>query len=222
MKQIALIFCVLFFLTSCEIQYDGETKMVVTGKLIDENGNSLPEKEIEITISGGEFLLSPGDDLISYGKSDLNGNFTLIFPAPKNRNSIYISINNLINQPDELQVKEIIASKENFENYKLDFKNITLYKKESITTLSIILNQTSTGKQLKDIQIEGKQPNSYIDLAPIKNNPNYYLEQYFQVIKNQTVTLKYTVVDFSNALTPTTYSVLIPINNDAATYTITY
>lgn len=221
MKKILLIFCVLSFLTSCEIQYDGETKLVVTGKLMDENGNSLPEKDIEVTVEGGGFLLSPGDDLISYGKSDQNGNFTLIFPSPRDGNSIYISINNLINQPNEFQVKEITANKNNFENYKLDLKNITLYNKESITTLSLILNQTSTNKQLKDIQIEGKQPNSVLFLNPLPNNSDY-LVNFYNVIKNQTIVLKYTVVDYSNAATPIKYSISIPIINDAVTYTITY
>lgn len=221
MKQIALIFCILFWATSCEIQYDGETKMVVTGKLIDENGNSLPEKDIKITVEGGGFLLSPADDLISYGKSDQNGNFTFIFPAPKNGNRIYISINDIINQPNEFQSKTYVATENNFENYKLDLDKITIYKKESITTLRLVLNQTSTNKQLKDIKIEGKQPNTSVYFNPLPNNSDY-LVNFYDVIKNQTVVLKYTIIDYSNSATPTNYSISIPIANDAATYTITY
>lgn len=221
MKQIALFFCILFLVTSCEIQYDGETKIVLMGKLIDENGNSLSGKEIEVTVEGGGFLLSPSDDLISYGTSDQNGNFTLLFPAPKEDNSISISINDIINQPNEFQSKTYIATKNNFENYKLDLNKITLYKQESITTLRLILNNTSTSKQLNDITIEGKMPNSWINLNPIPNTP-HYLETYYGIIKNQNVILKYTVVDYSNSATPTNYNVSIPINNDAVTYTITY
>ena len=221
MKQIALIFCILFLATSCEIQYDGETKMVVTGKLIDLIGNSLPEKDIEITVEGGDLLLSPADDLISYGKSDQNGNFTYIFPAPKGDNRIYISINDINNQPNEFQSKTYIAAENNFENYKLDLNKITLYKKESITTLRLILNQTSTKKHLTDIKIEGKQPNSFVYLDPLPNNSDYLVD-FYDVIKNQTVVLKYTVIDYSNTPTPTTNSVSIPIANDEVTYTITY
>lgn len=220
MKRITLIICILFSLTSCEIQYDGETKIVVTGKIVDENDIPLSEKDIEVTISGGGFIL-PSSDLISFGKSDQNGNFTLIFPAPKNGNQIFISINDIINQTNEFQSKEIIAQKNNFENYKLDLNNITLYKNESITTLKLILNQTSTNKQLKDIEIEGKQPNNYIDLNPLQNNSDYLKTNYY-VIKNQTVVLKYTIIDFSNSSTPTTHSISIPIINDAVTHTITY
>lgn len=221
MKRIAVIFCILFLVTSCEIQYDGETKIVVTGKIVDENENPIPNKYIQIDVLDGPGLILPGSDLISFGKSDQHGNFTLIFPAPKDGNRISISINDIINQFDEYQSKNIIANKMNFENYKLDLNNIILYKTESITALKLILNKTSTNKQLTDIKIEGKQPNSQIDLNPEQNNPDY-LDTSFNVIKNQTVVLKYTIIDYSNTPTPTTNSVSIPINNDAVTYTITY
>ena len=220
MKRITIIICILFSLTSCEIQYDGETKIAVTGKIIDQNGNPIPNKNVDITIYS-EDMYTPSD-LISFGKSDQNGNFTLIFPAPKVDYKFSISINQ-INQTSEFQSKEIIAKKTNFENYKLDLNNITLYKNESITTLKLILNKTSTNKQLTDIKIEGEQTDNYIDLNPNteQNNPDY-LDTYYNVIKNQTIVLKYTTIDHSNSSSPTVHSVSIPIVNDAVTYTITY
>lgn len=147
MKRIILLICILFLVTSCEIEYDGETKIAVTGKIIDENGNPLSEKDIEVTVDGGGDFLSPSSDLISYGKSDQNGNFTLIFPAPKNGNQIFISINDIINQFSEFQRKTYIAKEKKFENYKLDLNKITLYKNESITTLRLVLNNTTPNKQ---------------------------------------------------------------------------
>jgi hypothetical protein len=159
MKRITLIICILFSLTSCEIQYDGETKIAVTGKIIDENGNPISNKDIQIVVLDGPGLILPSSDLISFGKSDQNGNFTLIFPAPRDGNRISISINDIINQFDAYQSKNIIANKKNLENYKLDLNNLILYKNESINTLKLILNPTLPNKQIKDIQIEGKQPN---------------------------------------------------------------
>lgn len=208
-------------MTSCEIQYDGETRIAVTGKIIDENGNPIPEKDIEITIYS-DYMYTPSD-LISYGKTDQNGNFTLVFPAPKGELEFLISINKLINQTSELQSKEIIAKKANFENYKLDLNNITLYKNESITTLKLILNKTSTNKRLIDIKIEGKQTSNYIDLNPnpLQTSPNY-MDTFYYVLKNQTIVLKYTIIDYSNNGATTTNSVSIPISNDSVNFTITY
>lgn len=223
MKRKILIICILLSLTSCEIQYDGETKIVVTGRLIDQNEKPISQKDIEVSIIGGGFI-SPSSDLISFGKSDQNGDFTLIFPAPKGDNEIIISINDIINQFDEYQSKNIIANKMNFENYKLDLNKITLYKNESVTKLNLILNRTSQNSQLKDIKIEGKQPFNYVDLIPKQNDPSYYyLETNYNVIKNQTIVLKYTVIDYSNSPnTSKQYTISIPIINDAVIYSITY
>lgn len=220
MKNLLLICCLLYFLTSCEIQYDGETKIVVTGKIVDENGSPIPEKNIDITIfSDGTYTPS---DLISFGESDQNGDFTLVFPNPKGEgHHISISINNQINRTDVFQSKAINAMKINFKNYKLDLNKITLYKRESITDLKLILNKTSSNKGLTDIQIEGKQTNSNIDLNLETEDP-YYFNTNYSVIKNQNIILKYTIIDYSNSTAPTTYSIPIQINNDAVTYTITY
>ncbi len=218
MKQITLPICLLFLVTSCDIQYDGETKIVVTGKLIDENGNPISNKNIDITIYSDD-PYTPSD-LISFGKSNQNGNFTLFFPAPTIDYKFSISINNEINQTSEFQTKVIIAKRNNFENYKLDLDNIILYKNESITTLKLILNKTSTNKSVNDIKIEGKQPNSYIDLNPLQDNTNYFQPNY-NVLKNQTIVVKYTIIDYSNN-SSTVQSISIPIANDAVIYTITY
>lgn len=221
MKRTIMFVCLLFLVTSCEIQYDGETKIAVTGKLIDQNGSPLSGKDIKITVLSDGGLFSANSDLISFGESDQNGNFTLIFPTPQGEYNFSISINDRQKQTSEFQNQKIIANKNNFENYKLDLKYITLYKKESITTLKLLLNKTSTNKQLTSIQIEGKLFNDLIDLNPIGNKPNN-LQTYYNLIKNQTVILKYTVIDYSNNGAITVQSISIPIANDAVNYTITY
>lgn len=226
MKQITLLLCLLFLVTSCEIQYDGETKIVVTGKLIDENGNPLSNKNVKVDVEGeGGFIFFgsiTNSDLISFGKSNQNGNFILIFPAPSENNLLRISINDIINSTEEYQSIKIIANKKNFENYKLDLNKLVLFEKESLTTLKLTLNQTSANKEIKNIKIEGKQPISSIDLVDIPQNNNQYINTFYNVIKNQTIVLKYTIIDYSNNGATTVQNISIPIANDAVNYTITY
>ena len=223
MKQITLLICLLFLVTSCDIQYDGETKIVVTGNIIDENNAPLPNQDIEIAIHGSENFFVSNTDLICYGKSNNNGKFILIFPATIDNHRISISINDKVNKVNVLQSKAFLVTKNNFQNYKLDLDIITLYKNESITTLKLLLNGTSPNKQIKDIKIEGKQPNMYIDLLeyPTQNNNPLNNTSYY-VIKNQTIFLKYTIIDYSNNGATTVQSISIPIANDAVNYTITY
>ncbi|WP_418264236.1 hypothetical protein [Flavobacterium faecale] len=214
MKQIVLAFCIL--LCSCEIQYDGETKLVVTGKILDENGSPIQNKNIGVLIyGGGTFMPS---DKISYGFSDSMGYFTLIFPAPKGDYNIMT----VINEDDNVfQDKHISSKIKNFNNYKLDLNAITLFRKESITSLRLILNNTTTKKGITSIEIEGKVPEFDVDLNLNPDNLGYF-NTYYNVIKNQTVSLKYTVSDFSTSPSSMSYTISIPINSEAVTYTINY
>ncbi|TDP03427.1 hypothetical protein [Flavobacterium sp. 245] len=220
MKKILLLFFTLLLCYSCEIQYDGETRIVVQGQLIDKNNNPVSNKKIEITTStGGTFGTS---DLISYTNSDADGRFTLIFPAPKNDSiSIITSINEF--QNNELQSKAINALKKNFRNYKLDLNQIVLYETKDITQLDFILNKTTNNKEIRDIQIEGLQSDSYIDLNA-KKNISHVINTHFDVIKNQNINLSYTIVDYSDPTKPvsTNYKAVIAVNSEKAIHTITY
>ncbi|SEA71032.1 hypothetical protein SAMN05443667_107192 [Flavobacterium gillisiae] len=217
MKKLLLIILILI-ISACEIQYDGETKIILTGKLIDKTGKPISNKNIEIEVNGDGTYSS--SDLISFGKSDKNGDFTFVFPSPKSDNTISISINN---DGNEFQNKQILARKENFNNYKLDLNRITLYKNEDITSLRLITNSTSNNKQLTKILIEGLQPNNYINLNAI-NDASYFLETSFNVVKNQTVVIKYTITDYSSPVNVTTndFVLNILIGNDPVIYTLAY
>lgn len=229
MKNILIIYCIFFTFTSCDIQYNGETKLVVTGKLIDKNGVPIPENNIEIfvqSLSG----MNQNSDLISFGKTDINGNFTYIFPSPDTDNEIEISINNFILdhgtqiKTNELQSKQIIALKKNFQNYKLNLDNIILYRNDDITQLQIILNPSTDKKHLLSLDIEGTVVTHYSDLNPIVT-PNYTppVITNYSVLKNQTLILKYKVVDLSSGTSIITEnSKSIPVVNEKVIYTLTY
>ncbi|MDQ6469617.1 hypothetical protein RB619_03095 [Flavobacterium sp. LHD-80] len=220
MKKILLLFITASLCYACEIQYDGETRIVVQGQLIDKNNNPVSNKKIEITTStGGTFGTS---DLISYANSGADGKFTLIFPAPKNDSiSIVTSINQY--QNNELQSKTIYGLKKNFSNYKLDLNQVVLYETKDITQLDILLNKTTNNKQVTDIQIEGLQSNSYIDLNT-KKDKYQVLNTHFDVIKNQNINLSYKILDYSNPTKPvaTDHKATIAINSEKVIHSITY
>lgn len=220
MKKIIILICLVLTFSSCEIQYDGETRIVVEGQLIDKDGNSLSNKKIEINALGDGYIAT---DLISYTNTDQNGKFSLAFPSPKTDNLLMISINE--NEKNELQYKQIIALKKNFKNYKLNLNQVILYQETAITQLQLILKNTTTSKQLTDIKIEGLQANYYTDLNPIIATGNYTPppQTVFDVLKNQNITLSYTVIDYSGSTAVITkYNENITINTEKVTHIITY
>ncbi len=220
MKKILLLFFTLLICYSCEIQYDGETRIVVQGQLIDKNNNPLSDKKIEITTYSDDTY--GGSNLISYANTDAEGRFTLVFPAPKSEG---IFIQTLINehQNNGLQSKIINALKKNFSNYKLDLKQIVLYETKDIAQLDIHLNKISTTKQITDIHIEGLQADYFTNLTA-ETNQNQFLTTRFDVIKNQNINLSYTLFDYTDPkkTITTNQKAVIEVNSENVIYTITY
>ncbi|MBE8724151.1 hypothetical protein [Flavobacterium hungaricum] len=189
MKKNLLLFLTVFTFSSCEIQYDGETRFVVQGQLIDKENNPIADKRIEInTYSDGTY----GDsDLISYTNTDTDGKFTMIFPAPKSddidiittiNGRSYIDYNS--NLTSDYQSKNIKTSKRNFSNYKLDFNKIVLYKNDEITQLEVVLNSTTNNKEITEVFVEGNLAESIINLDK-NEDENQYITTHFDVAKNQ-------------------------------------
>lgn len=216
MKKIIILFFIVF--QSCGIQYDGETKLEISGKLVDKTGNFLLGKNISVNIigNGNGFDSGQSQELISFCNSGDEGKFTMLVPSPINENGISINIEN-----SEFLSKTILLTKKNFTNYKLDLNTILLTKSSEISNLKIILNKTSTNKQILDIKIEGLQYQGLIDLNYDLTINQYYDFLNFTVFKNQTIILKYKIQDYTTNTT-TSFSENIAIANDSTEFTITY
>ncbi|WP_426485594.1 hypothetical protein [Flavobacterium sp. 2] len=229
MRKILFLFFILFTSYSCEIQYDGETRLVVQGQLVDRNSNPIPNKRVEINnFSDGTYTPS---DLISYTKTDSEGKFLMIFPAPKGEDIAIITTLNGYNFDDDyatlnyatgFQNKSITALKKNFKNYKLDLNQVTLYKNDEITQLQIQLNKTSTNKTVTALDVQGILSKDFTDLN--YKNENHYLETNFNVIKNQNVRLSYTIADYSDPtkVVTTNHETIISINSEKVIHLLTY
>ncbi|MHC0440442.1 hypothetical protein [Flavobacterium sp. 3-210] len=225
MRKILFLFFILFTCYSFEIQYDGGTRLVVQGQLVDRNSNPIPNKRIEINnFSDGTYTPS---DLISYTKTDSEGKFLMAFPAPKGEEIAIITELNGYNFADDYstmgyQYKSISTLKKNFINYKLDLNQITLYKNDEITQLEIQLNKTSTNKIVTALDVQGVLSKDFIDLN--YKNENHYLETNFYVVKNQNVHLSYTIADYSDPtkMVTTNHETNIPINSEKVIHLLTY
>lgn len=210
----ALLLLILVLIFGCEIQYDGETKLVVKTQLIDSKGNPLSGKSIVIHTS-----LDYTSDLISNGITASDGQLTLIFPAP-----IVATINVEISDKDGVyQTKELIhISKKDFINYELNLVPVVLYKKEELTTFTLLLNSVSTTTTtVKNIRIEALKPEEVVDYKPETENQDYPVTQ-FKIMKNQDFVLKYSTVNYNYPNQITNHSVNLSIGTAPMSYTITF
>lgn len=118
-----MAFFLLTLLSGCySIDYDGGTRLLITGKIVDPAANPAPDQSIRVSVYEPE---SNNRDVISNGVSDASGNFKLVIPAPKNEeNFISVEINKY-GYPEENIIFDSIT-RSDFNNYKLDLGLITL------------------------------------------------------------------------------------------------
>jgi len=224
MKSKFILLFLLSLMAACsDINYDGETRLVLEGKLVDEQGVPMPNRYVDVAVYSNQRFGSYASDVISDGTTNSNGDFRLIIPAPRNFEN-YMSIR--INPDDKnYQYKEFaLIQRKNFTNFRFNAQTITLYPKESLSTLTVTLQQQNFDNELTALNVDGLTSNTTIFVNPLVVDYEPF-ERYFDVLKNQNVTLHYTITDYSNPGNPesTDYEVVIAIGNQPQTnYILTY
>ena len=209
MKKITLLLFLIFI--SCDISYDGETRLVSETNVMDRNGNPLSGIEVMINVSNGY-----DSHLASNGVSDANGNTVLVFPKPEN-SEFEISFSNQEFGYEPLSYRNIHIS--DFNNYKHKLNDVILLKSNDIVLLEINFLNTSNGNiRVEDYKIEGL---FYRDPYMDDNAYQYYRELDFKVAKNQIIQFHYTLINLSTMI-KTEYTTPIIIENQTISTTINY
>lgn len=229
-QKIAAVIVVALLFTGCnDIYYDAETRLILEGKLVDKDGNPLPGQRIEIEVREDDGVNYSDHDLISEGFSDANGAFRFFVPAPTDTD--HSSFNLKINESYEYPVNGRYQDKKytnirrhNFTDYRFNINAVKLFRNEEIATLGIATEQTNFAHELTFIDIVGDRADREINFN--SNTIDFEFDHYSVAVKkNQTLTLKYTVIDNTNQNNPITneYSVLIEIGDSPnPTYTLSY
>lgn len=218
MKKISFLIVTILLFQSCGIQYDGEEKLEIVGKLVNKEGVGIANERVNIKIGEGGYSLFGGVNFetISYGNTDNEGKFQFLIPSPVGERVISVEFGDSYNI-----YKTISFKKSNFINYKLDLNKIISYKQSEVTTLQIILNSTNSGKQIQDLKVEGIINQQQINLNPEPLIDIYNQILFYSVAKNQNLLLKYKIKNFSTN-TIQEISETIAILEAPVNFTITY
>lgn len=217
MKKILLI-SFLTLLTSCGIQYDGDERFLITGKLINEDNVPIANHKVEVMVREG---FTNDNDLICYTETNEDGIFEMVFPRPVNADAIDLICG--AEHPVYHSKKFINIKNTNFSDFKFNVNSVILFKKEDISKLEIILNQVNPDKVIKQFKLIGNLPKTEVDVNPIQNDDSYYYSYYVEdVIKNQTIIAEYIVFDSATNQSQTLQQQIV-INADNITqFTIDY
>jgi hypothetical protein len=224
MKKILLLLLMPIFL-SCEIQYDGNTKLVIKGSVVNENNLPLANKEVNLYVSRESssfpfvFYVPSETNYIGKTTTDANGKYVIVIPQPENFTEIVVETNDENNQLNGKQFRNINLS--NFTNYQIELPNSKLYLKSTLTNLNVTLNNVNTNIELLKLEYIGNIPNEIEYINPLENNYSNLVTN-LTVIKNQTVTVKYTVFNYINQTTSTLQQDISIDNSNQVNYTLNY
>ena len=224
MKKFFILFVII--LSSCEIEYDGETKIVVKGKVVDYNNNPIINKEINLFVSRNEiyfplmFFAPSEENNIGKTTTNNNGEYTMVIPKPtSNYTEIVLETNTGNNNLNQKQFRNI--QYENFINYELNLPTTILYNKNDLTTLNIIPNQINQYNELKNIELIGFVPNE-IEYFNLPEEYSFHSELQRFVKKNQTLILRYTIINHNTNTTSVTDENIIIDNSNQIDFTLNY
>jgi 5-hydroxyisourate hydrolase-like protein (transthyretin family) len=214
------IFLVFLFLVySCDIQYDGDTRLIIDTTVKDmEDGTPLQNIPYQVIVTNGYTT-----ETISSGTTDNQGRLLSIFPAPTlDTDFIQLRI-----EPQNTYKKQefIRIQKSDFIDYKISPFSNGLAKIDNLVELTLEINQITTQTFLSELSIDAIKPDLTINYNP-ENDEDIYNPYYYQPIllfKNQTFNLKYKVRNFNvNPPSETYYTIPLVIENENLNYEINY
>lgn len=225
MKKIIIL--LLFIVSSCtsEIQYLGSEKVVIKGKLITENNIPIPNHKISVNIikygESGWLASDYENNLIAFGNTDSNGNYTFVFPKPSNFDDIEISTNEEDLTYNSQKISQF--NLDNFTNFQFDAPTMKIFDKQNLSKLKITLNQQSSGTALKKIEYIGQVAEENIRINNIPETEYYQNIQLDKMVKkNQTIIVRYTKINYATNTTTITDENVIIDNSNLVNYTLNY
>jgi len=225
MKKILLSIIIILSI-SCEIEYDGETKLVVKGNLKNENNQVIENKEIKLFVSRNSNYLpfifySPSEtNFIGKTYTDDFGNFTIVIPKPKNNfDEIIVEIND---ESNSLNSKRIVNVKtDNFDDFQLNLGEYKLYSKSNLCHLQILPTQINPGNELLELSFLGDVANE-IEFYNLPEEYSYYYETEKNVRKNQTIILNYKTKNYNTNIISMHQATILIDNSNEIEYILNY
>ncbi|MBF02834.1 MAG: hypothetical protein CMP76_06010 [Flavobacterium sp.] len=205
MKNILLVL-LLYVTISCQIEYDGETKLVIKGTVLNENNTPLTNHEINVFVSKNSsfvpYIYYSPSEINNIGKAftDTFGNFTIVIPKPeRNFTEIIVEINDDSNSFNSTRIINI--QNDNFNHYEMQLGVYKLFNKSNLCELIIIPNNINSENELLEISYQGEIADELV-FYNLPEEYNFYYDNIKKVVKNQTILLNYTIKNhIENTLT---------------------
>jgi len=135
MNKLLLLIIIPFIALSCtdELDFDGQTKKVFKGRLIDEQGNPIEGITVSASLHGGE------TEVVGTDVSDANGEYLMVFPDAQDERYASLIVNGMQYSgslsPDYSYYTIYNININTLPDHTLDFGTSMLFSPQNGTTL---------------------------------------------------------------------------------------
>lgn len=232
--KLAIVFSIMYLFIGCYVplEYDGETKLINTGQIFDENNNPISNIEVivanQINRNGsfGIFPFASGyDDYqeIGIAKTNGNGEFLILNPSPINEDQTLLIINS--DGENGLQrVNYYNILKSDYKNFKLNIGSLKIFQTSKLVNVNIFYNKTNFQNIITNIKFIGNiaaKDIAYNTSFDFTTDQILQVNRNIQVLKNQTVILEFTVLNANTNVSEVLQKEIV-IGNQNRDFTLNY
>lgn len=212
MKKIFFLLLPLLFL-SCgidELDYDGDTKIIFEGRIIDQNGNPLSNIRVSVYLTNYD-----DHDYINYTHTDTNGYYRMGFNQPIDADYVALLINQKQQYEEQDNPSYSVTTIHNINldgrhGYKISFGDTSIFTLFDYTTLVLSYNENNW--KTSKVNLKGLIHNNFIDYdLPYLGVMDYHYNE-FLVAKNQVIKLKRQIENQNGTYSITEENIIIGEN----------
>lgn len=205
MRWLFLLSCL--FISSC-ISYDGNSRLMVEGRILDRNGNPIPN--IPVTVLAQKagiyipfvFYIPDVNNNVNQQLTDSDGRFKMLFPEPIDADEIIIAANRpTLKYPANEKVNSrtiFNVQVSNFRQNALSLGQLEMFDVDQTTDLTIEMKPSSpVDRKGVRLRFEGLTLDQEDDFN--RTMSGYIFSEVYQrlsVATNQAAAIYYDVVDF--------------------------
>jgi hypothetical protein len=228
-----LLFLTSILLLSACITYDGNSRLMVEGRLLDREGNPIPD--IPVTVLAQKagiyipfvFYIPDVNNNVNQQLTDSDGRFKMLFPEPIDADEIIVAVNRpTLKYPanDKINSRTIFnVQVSNFRQNALSLGELELFDVDQTTDLTIEMKPSSpVDRKGVRLRFEGLTRNQEDDFN--RTMSGYIFSEVYQrlsVATNQVGAIYYDVVDFNDNVLYSS-SRIIPIGEAPVTIEIEF
>lgn len=235
MKKIVILTLICSLFSSCIKVYNLKERLTVDVSVVNESNAPLSRANVDVFADNYRSLFLPeilqgvnpkfqlpeySNDLISFNETNAEGRARLHFPrdGEGSKDNDYQVV--LSKEEENRKPLSVFLKIDDFQDFYVEIPTQKLYLRADLTQF-FVSTDLNTNYSLLEYEVIGNVAYHFISVEEFSNPKKYTQQQIIDVQKNQTLQLKYTLLENEATVTnEITNQVFIQIGNEQVEYVI--